>query len=47
MSVDTLVSRIIESNKFKFNYNNLLVQSVRSQIPNIETADNANLEIDW
>ena len=47
MSVDTLVSKIIESDKFKFNYNNLLVQSVRSQIPNIQTADNATLEIDW
>ena len=47
MSVDTLVSKIIESDKFKLNYNSLLVQSVRSQIPNIQTADNTNLEIDW
>lgn len=47
MSVETLVSKIIESDKFKLNYTSLLVQSVRSQIPNIQVSDDVDLEIDW
>ena len=47
LSVDTLVSRIVESEKFKNNYHNLLVQSVSSQIPNIQATSNRDSDIDW
>ena len=47
MSVDTLVTRIVESDKFQRNYRRLLIQSVSSQIPNIQCTDSVDMKIEW
>ena len=47
MSLDTLISRITLSDRFRKNYTALLKKSVCSQIPNIQRTEEQDGEIDW
>lgn len=47
MSIDSLVLRITESPKFQTNYHNLLFESVKTQVANIQTENDTLKEIDW
>lgn len=47
MSVESLCSRIIQSDKFKSNYDALLKKSVCSQLPNLLHEDVREIEISW